>query len=135
MIKEHKVEVRFADIDAMGHVNNAVYLSYFEQARIALFDDIVGRAWDWEVQGFLLARNEIDYMHPVFLTDDVRIKIFCDNIGNSSLTLSYEVYRKGLKDESHSLCTKGKSIMVCFDYHKQQKIAVPEVWRKKLIAG
>lgn len=134
MIKEHKVEIRFADIDAMGHVNNAVYLSYFEQARMALFADIVGRAWDWEVQGFLLARNEIDYLHPVFLTDEVWIKVYSDHIGNSSLSLSYDVFRKGMEEDALSLCTKGKSIMVCFDYHQQKKIPVPQIWREKLTA-
>jgi YbgC/YbaW family acyl-CoA thioester hydrolase len=72
-IFETTVEIRFADIDAMGHVNNAVYFSYFEQARMAYFKDRVARIWDWNEDGVIVARNEIDYIYPVFLNDRMKL--------------------------------------------------------------
>ncbi|MDA0882981.1 MAG: thioesterase family protein, partial [Bacteroidetes bacterium] len=53
MKSKYEIEVRFRDIDAMGHVNNAVYLSYFEQARIGFFNAIVDDKWDWNKLGVL----------------------------------------------------------------------------------
>ena len=65
MISPAQIQIRFADIDVMGHVNNAVYLSYFEMARVHYFKQILGEEWDWNSDGILLARNEIDYLSPI----------------------------------------------------------------------
>ena len=54
------IPVRFSDIDAMGHVNNAIYLNYFEQARMSFFQESIGKEWDWKKDGIVLGRNEID---------------------------------------------------------------------------
>ena len=48
MIEPLSIQVRFSDIDAMGHVNNAVYLSYFELARVYYFEKIMNESWDWK---------------------------------------------------------------------------------------
>ena len=130
---EYKAEVRFGDIDVMGHVNNAVYLTYFEQARMAFFEKLIGDEWDWNKAGILLARNEVDYVEPIFLSDHVIIKTWCANVGNSSLVIQYEVMRTPSKSSEPRLCTKGKSVLVCFDYHKKIKISVPDTWRERLI--
>jgi acyl-CoA thioester hydrolase len=64
MIQPAKIQVRFADIDVMGHVNNAVYLSYFEMTRVHYFQELLGLTWDWKAHGVLLVRNEeqLDHM-------------------------------------------------------------------------
>lgn len=131
-VASHTVEVRFADIDAMGHVNNAVYLSYFEQARIAWFADLIGGTWNLETDGIVLARNEIDYLEPVLLSDKVRIQTSCIKVGGSSLVLAYEVYRLPLGAIKERMCTRGQSVLVCFDYTSGTKREVPLVWRERL---
>jgi acyl-CoA thioester hydrolase len=125
------INIRFADIDVMGHVNNAVYLSYFEQARMAYFKDLLKGEWDWNKHGILLARNEIDYKLPVLLHDDLSIHTRVTHIGKKSLTLSYrvDVERAG----ERMVCAEGKSVLVCFDYHENQTIEVPTEWREKMI--
>ena len=125
-----KMEVRFVDIDVMGHVNNAVYLNYFEQGRMHFFRAMIGKEWDWINSGILLARNEIDYISSALLSDDLYVKVWCSNIGNKSLEFSYEVF--ALENEKEIIRAKGKSILVCFDYSKKITIPVPEDWRKKL---
>lgn len=127
MISEHNIQVRFADIDAMGHVNNAVYLSYFEQARIKYFSDL-GGSWDWKSQGILLAKNTVEYRIPILLTDHVLIKTKCINIGGKSLTFSYQV-QKIVNDQAIT-CSTGESVLVCFDSIKGKTIDVPQAWRE-----
>jgi acyl-CoA thioester hydrolase len=131
---EHFIEVRFSDIDAMGHVNNAVYLTYFEQARIAWFNDLIAGEWNWQTDGIVLARNEVDYIEPVTLNDRVRILTQCEHVGKSSLVVSYQVFRLPKGQVNERLCTKGKSILVCFDYNRGEKREVPALWREKLQA-
>jgi acyl-CoA thioester hydrolase len=130
----YAIEVRFADIDAMGHVNNANYLSYFEQARMRWFSELIGDEWDWEAHGIVLARNEVDYLEPILLSDQVSIEVACARVGNTSLTLTYKVFRTPKHDTTPRLCSKGMSVLVCFDYQTGLKRAVPETWREKIEA-
>ncbi|WP_306643752.1 acyl-CoA thioesterase [Sanyastnella coralliicola] len=132
MHNDYQVEIRFADIDVMGHVNNAVYLSYFEQARISFFNELVGKDWDWYELGILLARNEIDYKQPVLMSDHVIIRTRCEHVGNTSLVFAYDIYRTPKGQTEATIAAQGKSVLVCFDYKKQQKIEVPAEWKERL---
>lgn len=125
------IQVRFNDIDMAGHVHNAVYLSYFEQARMDLLRAFIERDHDWKAQGLILARNEVDYRKPVHLRDAVEVECWCSNIGSRSFELSYALFvRKA--DGSRDLHTQGRSVMVCFDYHAGASMAVPASWRTAL---
>jgi acyl-CoA thioester hydrolase len=126
----HKIEVRFADIDVMGHVNNAIYLSYFEQARMKFFEELVGKEWDWETHGILLARNEIDYRAPVLLNDQVYVETELVEMGIKSMTVGYKV--KVEREGKEIICTEGKSVLVAFDYHKGKSQPIPKDWKEKL---
>ena len=131
MKSKYEIEVRFRDIDAMGHVNNAVYLSYFEQARIGFFNAIVDDKWDWNKLGVLLARNEINYLAPLLLNEKAWIETRCSKMGEKSLTFEYEI-KKQVKG-GEQLITTGLSILVCFDASSHQTIPVPQIWRDKII--
>lgn len=113
-----KIQVRFADCDMMGHVNNAVYLSYFEQARMHYFGQMVGAEWDWNKDGIILAKNVVEYVYPVFLHDKPEIIIYLKEIGDKSFTLSYKVL------VNEKLCTKGESTLVCFDFVKNTSVSI-----------
>lgn len=125
------IQVRFSDIDVMGHVNNAVYLSYFELARMHFFKELIGQEWDWNKLGILLARNEVNYLLPIHLNDEVVVKTWCTAVGNSSLTVAYEVVK--IVGDQRTITTTGTSVLVCFDYLSQSKIPVPQLWKNKLI--
>lgn len=126
MITPAKIQVRFADLDTMGHVNNSVYLSYFEYARVHYFNQLLGLGWDWRKFGVLVARNEINYLKPVLLNDVPQIEILLDSIGSKSFTLAYEVTVNG------ELTTTGKSVLVCFDGSTQTSIPVSGDWKQAL---
>lgn len=131
MIGTYPVEVRFKDIDAAGHVHNGVYLSYFEQARIRWFDEITQGDWDWRRKGLILARNEVDYIKPVYLKDQIQVSVVCDHIGTKSFTLSYELFSG--EEANKVVHTRGRSILVCMDYEKNETVAVFDEWRPHLI--
>lgn len=126
----HRQEIRFSDIDALGHVNNATYLSYFEQARISFFHHINEGTWDWQKQGILLARNELNYLIPVQLNDTVEIEVTVEKIGIKSFVLAYVLNKK--EGGKWVKCTEGKSVLVAFDFLKKESTEIPEMWKNKL---
>ncbi|PWH87072.1 acyl-CoA thioesterase [Brumimicrobium oceani] len=118
MIKPTKIQVRFADCDMMGHVNNAVYLSYFEQARMHHFGQLVGAEWDYKKQGTLLVKNEVTYLKPIFLHDFPEISLHLIEIGEKSFTFGYKVTVEG------EVRTTGSSKLVCFDFRTNSSVKV-----------
>jgi len=126
MIDPMKIQVRFSDVDMMGHVNNAVYLNYFETARMYYFNQLLGRDWDWTSNGIILLRNEVDYVKSVLLQHAPTIKISVEKIGGKSFVLSYELKVDDV------VYTRGKSTMVCFNYKQHASVQIPAVLRSKL---
>ncbi len=120
------LEVRFIDVDAFGHVNNAHYLTYFEQARVKYFDDIIGWKYDWNKQGIILARAEINYTEPVLFKDDLCIRTHCSRIGTKSFDLDYLLIK--MNKEEEIILAEGKTVMVAYDYDTGHSIPIPEKW-------
>ena len=107
-ISPFEVQVRFADIDFLGHVNNVTYFSYFEMARIHYFHPLLGTAWDWMEQGVVLVTNEATYLSSIRLHDRPKITVSVTEIGTKSFTLAYQVF------VGKTLCATGSSKLVCF---------------------
>ena len=126
MIAPAKIQVRFSDLDVLGHVNNTIYLSYFEMARVHYFKELLGEGWDWNKFGIVLAKNEVEYFKSVLLNHEPLITIYTEHIGSKSFTLGYELH------VNNELFAKGKSIQVCFDASIQQSILVPDQMRMQL---
>lgn len=124
------IQVRFADIDMAHHAHNGVYLHWFELARMALLERFIPKGHDWRRQGLILARNEVDYLKPVRLRDEIQAEAWCSAIGTKSFDLRYAIVR--LKDGQREVCAEGRSVMVCFDYERNASTAVPEAWRQAL---
>lgn len=122
------VTVRFKDIDAMGHVNNAVILTYFEEGRKALLHDelkpIAPNGFE-----FILARIECDYLLPVRLDDRLRLAMAVIAFGTKSFTLAYTLMDR--KDETR-IFARGTSIQVCYDYGQRQSIPVSDALKSAL---
>lgn len=90
MVHEKRIEIRWRDCDAFGHVNNAVYATYLEECRDEWMERVLGEAGDlWE---WVLARVAIDFRHEVVQADDeVIVSVRLTRIGTSSLTLREEI--------------------------------------------
>ena len=124
------IQIRFADVDLANHVHNAVYLHWFELARMELLRNVVTPEHDWQTEGLILARNEVDYRMPVNMTDRIEATAWCAAIGTKSFDLQYRILRTA--GPKPGVCAEGRSIMVCFDYIAEATIAIPTDWRKAL---
>ncbi|QLG60365.1 acyl-CoA thioesterase [Halorarum salinum] len=85
-----EMQVRFRDIDAMNHVNNAVYATYLEQARAEYYQRIVGE--DLSAVDTVLVSLELDYRRPIELGDSVTVGLEIGELGRSSVPMDYEIY-------------------------------------------
>jgi acyl-CoA thioester hydrolase len=134
MAIRHKtsIQIRFKDVDAMGHVNNANHLTYFEYARIRFFDELIGEEIDWQQEGMILAQQQVSYKKPIFLKDAITVITWFVKSGTTSFELAYEIVRTE-KDGSETLCATGSSVQVCYNYKQQKSIPVPTRWLAKMI--
>ncbi|MDC0303652.1 acyl-CoA thioesterase [Flavobacteriales bacterium] len=122
-------QVRFRDTDALGHVNNAVYLSWMELGRMAFTDAILPEI-DWTKIGFILAHVSIDYLEPVFLGDNVKVHMRADKIGGKSVVLECLITKTDNDGERPT--AKGNNIIVAFDYQTNKSVPIPESWKKAM---
>jgi len=118
----HVEQVRFRDLDPMGHVNNAVFLTYLEQARIAFFEQ-QGLSVGLEDMNLVVARVEIDFRAPVRLGQEVEI---AGRFGTKSFDFEYELTVEG------EIVADAKSVQVAYDYGRGEPVAIPPEWREKL---
>ena len=109
MTHEKRVEIRWSDVDAYMHVNNAVYATYLEECRDEWVDLVVGEAGDaWD---YVLARVAIDFRRELRLEDEeVVVTCALDRIGNSSLTL-----REQILTRDGELSAEAEAVLVARD--------------------
>jgi acyl-CoA thioester hydrolase len=122
---EYNLTPRFNDTDALGHINNASYSTWFEEARKPIFEffipDLDPKKWT-----LILARVEIDFLAQGEYQKNAVIKSSVEKIGNSSFVLLQEAFQENI------LICRGKSILVHFDYSTQKSKPIPDEIRVKL---
>ena len=106
--------LRWSDMDAYGHVNNARFLTLYEEARVALFFVAAREARVSFERGIVIARHEIDYLRPVDYGDAVRIEMWVAQIRASSFTVAYELIDDGV------VASRARSVCVPFDLAAQR---------------
>lgn len=116
------INVRFRDLDAMGHVNNAVFFTYFEQGRLDLFNSASSEN-TFPGFDFILAHISCDYLKPVTIDDRLVLQIRVSNIGSKSFTFDYTIVNR---NDADVLYATGKSVQVCYDYQAEATLSVPE---------
>jgi acyl-CoA thioester hydrolase len=127
----HPIEVRYGDLDPQGHVNNAKYLTYFEQARISYITHL--GLWDGASfldVGMILADIRITFRSPVLFTQKVRVGVRTSRLGNKSLGMDYRLDDAKTSAELAS----GSSVQVAYDYRTAQTIPIPARWREAISA-
>jgi acyl-CoA thioester hydrolase len=128
----HRLDVRFRDCDGMGHVNNAVYFTYLEQARFACWRRAFG-AGDAAAAGvprlsFILVRAECDFRGQARFGDELEIRLKLAAVGRSSFTFDYEIARAA----DGSLAATARTVQVMYDYQRQMKVPIPDGVRAEL---
>ena len=121
------VEVRFRDLDAFGHVNNAVTTSYVEHGRIRYLVDVLGFE-PTQLFPLILAMIKVDYRAPIFFGETVNVASRVDWVGATSLAMSHRLTAS--PDDHH--VAEATSVLVAYDYDRAEPMAVPEAWRTSL---
>lgn len=121
------LEIRFRDLDALGHVNNAVYLTYFEIVRTRYWDHLFGLPPpdDW---GFVMVRTECNYRSPALLGETITIATRISALKNSSFTFEYRLTER----RSGRLIADGLSVQVCYDRTQGRTTPIPQAMRQRV---
>ncbi|OIO87465.1 MAG: acyl-CoA thioesterase [Anaerolineae bacterium CG_4_9_14_3_um_filter_57_17] len=126
----HPIEVRYADIDAQGHMNNAKYLTFFEQARIhyLLHLGLFRREQSFDDIGIILADVHLTFLAPVTWQTPVTVGVKTSRIGNKSMTVLNSLFNA----ESGEEMARAEIVLVTYDYHTGKTVPVPAEWREKI---
>ena len=122
------IEVRFRDLDALGHMNNAVYFTYFEEGRKYFSKKEFGISGISDFK-FIMAHIQCDFIRPIQFNDHVILQMWVKDIGTKSFSFEYRLV--DFSDEAMVYAT-GESIQVCYDYEKNRSIEVPAKMREGL---
>ena len=126
----HPVEVRYGDLDPQGHVNNAKYLTFFEQARVQYMIHLGLYAQDqsYKKVGVIVADAHIAFLAPIHFGDDVKVGVRTAKLGNKSMTVEQNIVNNASGQEM----ARGEIVTVTYDYAAQNTISIPNEWREKI---
>lgn len=123
------LEPRYGDLDPQWHVNNARYLSFMEQARMAYLLHLgLWDGQDFNKLGLIVADIHVAYLAPMVLWQKVDLGLRISRIGNKSLTFEYQF----TDHASGQVLANAESVMVAYDYERHTSIPVSTEWRQKI---
>src|ERR1700682_2906229 len=120
-------DVIFRDLDAIGHVNNAVFFTYFEWGRTRYWFDLRGGTGPFDI-GFIVARTECDYRRQLVM-EPIEIATRIGEMRNSSIDFHSEIRKAG-----GEVAAIGKTVAVLYDWTKQAKMSIPDDLRSRVRA-
>ena len=123
----HRLDVRFRDCDPLGHVNNAVYLTYLEQARFTHWRALwgFGGAEDPGMPGVILAHAEVDFRSPARYGDELEVSIGLAAVGRTSFTYEYSI----VGTDGRVVAT-ARTVQVMYDYAAAKPVPIPDAIRR-----
>jgi len=127
----YPIQIRFRDMDAFNHVNNAVYHSYLEEGRIQFMRDLGIQRQPGSGLGWILVRTEIDFRGQARYGDELIITVRLGRVGNRS----FELHHRILRPADQALIVEAKSVQACMDYDANKSVSIPDSWRAKMQGG
>src|SRR5512143_4359997 len=126
----HPIEVRYGDLDPQGHVNNAKFLTYFEQARIAYLIEMGFFTKDQSFMeiGVIVADVHLTYKEPVYFGQNIKVGVRVIKLGNKSMTWEQNI----VDADTNKELAKGELVIVTYDYKHEKTISIPQEWREKI---
>lgn len=122
--------VAWGEMDAMGHVNNAVYFRYFESAHVVYFDRI--KMWKFIEEtgiGLILASTQCRFRTPLVYPDVVLVGARASDIGEGGLTMKYVVVSQRLS----KIAAEGEGLLVTYDYRNNRKAPMPAEFKRSIL--
>jgi Predicted thioesterase len=130
MVKtEIDIQIRFADVDRLGHVNNVNVQHYFDLGKSDYYEKVLElHHVDGRGTGVITAATETSYLAQIRPDDKIFVETWAEKAGNKSMVL----FQRILSREDGKLCCESRSVMVGFDFCNQVTIPIEEEWRRKM---
>lgn len=121
----YKIQPRFSDTDALGHISNTAFPVWFEEGRTPLFE-IYHPTLELKTWPLIIARIELDILAQTYWGEEVEIRTYISKLGTSSCEVTQEAWQKG------KMVAKGKAVMIYFDYENEKSMPIPDEVRQAL---
>lgn len=124
-----RIPVRFSDMDTLGHVNNAVYLTYFEEARINYLRSVLNLV-DSDIKkiGIVIAEIKCSYRSPAYYGDDLLVYVKVTSLRQRSFEMAYLI----VEEKSKKVIAEGSSVQVTFDKQTKKSTPIPAEVKAKI---
>lgn len=122
---EEKIQIRFNDVDLLGHVNNAIQLNYYDYGKLKYFDSLKKEKIDWSEAELVIVNLNIDFFIPIFMDDEILVRTKIHEVGNKSVKLVQVLYdqKSGMVK---SMC---HAVMCGFDTKTNTSVVISDEWR------
>ena len=127
---ETNIQMRFADVDVLGHVNNVNQQHYFDIGKCDFFDRVLHVKAPWHAQGLIIVSTRTDYKGQILMGASVCVTTCVEEIGNKN----YRLFQQIVDTETREVRTECTTVVVAFDFEAQRSFELPATWREKLSA-
>lgn len=121
------VQIRFNDIDILGHVNNTVYFSFYDTGKAYYFNAVRRGQMNWQEVDTVIANVNCAYIRPIIFGDKIEVYTRCESIGDKSFVLRQMLVEKNTR-QIKSVC---ETVMVSINRESKSACSIPEEWRKQ----
>lgn len=124
------LQMRFNDIDMLGHLNNSVYLTFMDLAKARYFNEVNGAPVDISKMGIVIVNINANFCIPTFFNEEIEVETAAVAIGEKSLTLEQRIYSV----PDHQVKCSCRTVMAGFDIQTNTGMPIPEEWVRKIEA-
>lgn len=128
MTTKTDIQIRFADVDMLQHVNNVNLQHYFDMGKSSLFKAILNSDLSWTETGVITAATNTNYLEQTRLDDNIYVESGIEKLGQKSIT----VYQRIVNRVSGKVHADSRSVMVCYNFPSQQSVSIPDIWSARL---
>lgn len=122
------LQIRFSDVDVLGHVNNTVYMAFYDTGKAAYMTELLGKKIEWKDVDTVIANIDCAFISPIFYGEEIEVLTKCVGVHDKSFRLLQMIIEKK-KKEVKSVC---ETVMVSFDARTQKAMPLSQEWREKL---
>ena len=122
------VQMRFTDIDMLGHLNNSVYTQFMDIGKVAYFTTVNGGPIEWDNINLVVANINVNFLKQTTLNEDLEVMTRCEHIGTKSLVLHQQVVNKTTREVK----ADGRATMVSIDLKAKETTPITDEWRRKI---
>lgn len=122
------LQIRFTDIDRLGHLNNAIYTQFMDMGKVDYFEKVNGKPIEWGKEVLVVANVNIDFLQQTLYGETLEVLTRCEHIGNKSLTLHQQI----VNPATGAVKADARTVMVAVSLHEGRTVEVPGQWRDRI---